>query len=71
MTPCIMTTVIPITRNMLEMFEPITFAATIPGSPLYIEKMDVASSGREVPRATTVTPMINCGTPSDSPIFSE
>ena len=47
----------PIISRMLKILEPITFPRARPFSPFLAATMLVTSSGREVPRATTVRPM--------------
>ena len=49
----------PITAKELNMFEPMTFPKTSSGSPLRAPAIAAASSGREVPSATIVSPIIS------------
>ena len=62
--------VIPMTNNILVILDPITFPATISELPMFTAAIDEANSGKDVPNATTVTPMINGEMPKDKPIFS-
>lgn len=55
----------PITRHILKRLEPTTFPTEISLSPLAAATAEVASSGSDVPRATTEMP-INVW---DKPIF--
>lgn len=52
------------------MLEPTTFPITMPGEPSKIAIIDETNSGKEVPRATTVTPITKEGIPRLKPIFS-
>ena len=47
----------PKTKKMLKMLEPMTLPTAISGFLLYAATADVASSGSDVPTATTVRPM--------------
>jgi len=49
-------------KRILLMFEPTTVPVTISGSPPKTEITPTANSGSEVPKATTVAPMMNEGT---------
>lgn len=60
----------PMTSKMLAMFEPTTLLATMADSPLRTEIIEVATSGRDVPMLTMVTPTINWGIPMARPSFS-
>ena len=60
----------PKTSKILVILEPITFPTTISEEPLNTEANDVANSGRDVPNATMVTPIMNGDIPNDNPIFS-
>ena len=51
------TPTVPITRQMLNRFEPTTFPTEISLSPLAAATAEVASSGRDVPKATTDMPV--------------
>ena len=55
--------VMPSTRAMFAMFEPMTLPITMPGRPLRIASIDDESSGREVPSATTVAPTMKSDAP--------
>ena len=57
--------VIPITAMILKIFDPIKLPIEIPDSFLYAATIEAVSSGADVPKATTVTPI----TASDIPIF--
>lgn len=57
-------------RRILVMLDPITLPATISELPILTDAIEEASSGRDVPKATTVTPMIKGDIPKLSPIFS-
>ena len=43
------------------MFEPTTLPIVISGIPAIAEEIDTAASGAEVPIATIVKPITNCG----------
>ncbi len=47
----------PITRHILKRLEPTTFPTEISLSPLAAATAEVASSGRDVPKATTEIPI--------------
>ena len=53
----------PDTSTMLKRFAPITLPRERAPWPLESAVMAVTSSGREVPRATMVSPMTESGTP--------
>ncbi len=53
----------PSTMAMFAIFEPRTFAITISVRPARIATMEDDSSGRDVPRATTVAPTMNSDAP--------
>jgi len=58
----------PRIQNMLNMFEPMTFPMARSTFPLYAAIPDAASSGRDVPIATTVSAIIPSLTPNSSAI---
>ena len=58
----LMAPVIPITINILNILEPIAFPSAISTSFFLAATTDVTSSGREVPIATMVNPIITDGT---------
>ena len=64
------TATIPKTRQTFATLEPTTFPITISVSPANTAATDAANSGKEVPNATIVTPMINGEIPKDKPISS-
>ena len=47
----------PIINSILKIFEPTTFPTASPFSPLREATIEVTSSGRDVPIATTVSPI--------------
>ncbi len=53
----------PITSKMLLILDPITFPTSISPSPFFAEDIATDSSGREVPRATIESPIIESDTP--------
>ena len=53
----IITLLIPRIKRMLKMHEPSTLPMTMPFSPFLSAVIEVTSSGREVPIATTVRPI--------------
>jgi hypothetical protein len=55
-SPPPMAAAVPSTSRTLAMFEPTTLPTAMPGSPRPAEPMLTASSGAEVPKATTVSP---------------
>jgi len=56
---------------MLAILEPIAFPETMSGAPCATAKREEISSGREVPAAIIVTPIIKGDRPIASPIRSE
>ena len=60
----------PSTNAMLAILDPATFPITIFDSPISTASIDDANSGKEVPKAMIVTPIIKGGIPIDKPIFS-
>jgi len=60
----------PSTKRIFVILEPMTFPTTISEDPENTEAMEVANSGKEVPKATIVTPIINGDIPKDRPTFS-
>lgn len=63
----------PRTRNILKILLPTTLPIAMPGFPFRAAATEVASSGREVPQATMVSPMTASLTPnalaiSDAPL---
>ena len=60
----------PTIKRMLAILEPSALAVTISVAPLKTAKSDVINSGKEVPRATTVTPIIKGETLKANPISS-
>ena len=66
--PCMFIGVIvalqPNTKNILKRLEPITFPIAISGFFFNAATTEVANSGREVPPATKVKPIIDSLTPS-------
>ena len=52
------------------MFEPTTFPTTISDDPSKTAMIEEMSSGKDVPTATIVTPMMKAGNPKNKPIFS-
>ncbi len=61
---------IPSTRSMLVMLEPMTLPTTISEEPLKTDRIDVVSSGSDVPKDTSVTPITKGLIPHDRPIPS-
>ena len=61
----IINAVIPRIPSILKIFEPTTFPTAISDSFLYEARTTVISSGRLVPMATTVSPIIASLTPID------
>jgi hypothetical protein len=53
--------VIPITKKIFAIFEPMIFPATIFPSPFRAAERATPSSGKEVPRATTLSPITGSG----------
>jgi hypothetical protein len=60
----------PTTKRMLAILDPITLAATISVTPLETAIKDEINSGKEVPKATMVTPIIKGERPRLKPILS-
>ena len=60
------TTAIPITAKRLNIFDPTTFPIAISCSPFRAAITEAASSGKEVPRATIVKPIIKSLTPNST-----
>lgn len=56
---------VPSTRNILKILLPITLPTAMPVRPLSAAVIDVASSGSDVPAATTVRPITASLTPSE------
>ena len=57
---------IPITKNILAIFEPITFPTAISLWPIRAAETVPANSGKLVPIATTLNPITISETPIDS-----
>jgi len=55
---------------MFVMLEPITLPTTISDAPLSTDRIEVVSSGSDVPKDTRVTPIINGLIPQERPIRS-
>ena len=60
----------PSTRQMLVMLEPTALPTTISGEPSTTAKMELTSSGSDVPMATMVRPTTYGGTPRKTPSSS-
>jgi len=60
----------PTIKRILAIFEPTTLAVTISLAPFKTAAIDEASSGKEVPMATIVTPIIKGEIFKARPIFS-
>jgi hypothetical protein len=60
----------PKTKAILVMLEPITLPTTISDCPANTEAIEVANSGKEVPKATMVTPIIKGEIPIERPMDS-
>lgn len=65
----VMQDVIPIIMQMLNMLEPMMFPTEISSSFFMAAIIDVVSSGRLVPMATTVTAITLSLTPNDKAMF--
>ncbi len=59
----------PITSRMFAMFEPITFPIAIPGEFIIVAVSDALNSGKLVPIAIIVKPIMNSFKPNDFAIF--
>jgi len=64
------TATIPKTKQIFATLEPTTLPITISDSPANTAATDAANSGKDVPKATIVTPIINGEIPKDKPISS-
>jgi len=64
------TTLMPNTKRTLVILEPTTLPSTISEDPSTTAKIDVANSGKDVPKANMVTPIMNDDIPYDLPIIS-
>jgi len=65
-----MMVVIPRTKRMFAIFDPTTLPITISDCPAKTAAIEEANSGKEVPNATIVTPIIKGEIPNESPISS-